>query len=68
MRCRRKIFYFLEQVPGTFFRLECGNKERGITQSVHNPRFNIDENILPFSVAFFLSLIREYQKRAQADQ
>lgn len=57
--------YFLEQVPGAFFRLGCGNEERGIIQSVHNPQFDIDEDVLPFGVAVFSCLIREYLRRAQ---
>jgi metal-dependent amidase/aminoacylase/carboxypeptidase family protein len=57
--------YYLEQVPGTYFRLGCGNVERGITHSMHTSRFDIDEDVLPFGVAVFSHLIREYLRRAR---
>ncbi len=56
--------YYLQQVPGTFFRLGCGNVDRGITHSIHSPRFDIDEDVLPFGVAVFSELIRSYLKQA----
>ena len=57
--------YFLEQAPGTFFRLGCGNAEKGITHGMHTSRFDIDEDVLPFGVAVFAHLIREYLKQAK---
>ena len=57
--------YYLKEVPGTFFRLGCGNVERGITATVHNPKFDIDEDVLPFGVAVFARLIRSYLEDAQ---
>ncbi|MDP6482560.1 MAG: amidohydrolase [Nitrospinota bacterium] len=57
--------YYLEQVPGTYFRLGCGNVERGITHSMHTSKFDIDEDVLPFGVTVFSHLIREYLKRAK---
>ena len=35
--------YYSHQIPGCFFRLGAGNKEKGITSNVHTPTFNIDE-------------------------
>jgi hippurate hydrolase len=35
--------YYSHQIPGCFFRLGAGNKEKGITSNVHTPKFNIDE-------------------------
>lgn len=35
--------YYTHQIPGCFFRLGAGNKQKGITSNVHTPTFNIDE-------------------------
>ena len=38
--------FYTHQVPGCFFRIGAGNKEKGITSGVHTPTFNIDENTI----------------------
>ena len=38
--------YYAQQIPGCFFRLGTGNKEKGTTYGVHTPTFNIDENAI----------------------
>jgi len=38
--------YYSQKMPGCFFRLGVGNKEKGITNTVHTPRFNIDERAI----------------------
>lgn len=38
--------YFSQKVPACFYRLGVGNSQKGITQSVHHPKFNIDEKAL----------------------
>lgn len=38
--------WYLDQVPGAFGFIGCGNAERGITHALHQPRFNIDEAVL----------------------
>jgi amidohydrolase len=38
--------YYSHQVPGCFFRLGAGNKEKGIVSNVHTPTFNIDEDAI----------------------
>lgn len=38
--------YYCQKIPGCFFRLGTGNKEKGITSGVHTPLFNIDENAI----------------------
>lgn len=35
--------YFAQKIPATMMRLGCGNREKGITHSVHTPYFDIDE-------------------------
>lgn len=38
--------FYGQQVPGCFYRLGTGNIERGITASIHNPHFDVDEESL----------------------
>lgn len=38
--------YFAQQMPACFYRLGVRNEERGIVHSVHNARFDIDEEAL----------------------
>jgi len=38
--------YYSHQIPGCFFRIGAGNKEKGITSGVHTPTFNIDEGAI----------------------
>lgn len=47
MRPSGEDFAFYSQImPGCFYRLGTGNSEKGITASVHNPHFDIDEDAL----------------------
>ena len=38
--------FYTQQIPGCFYRLGTGNKEKGITSGVHTPTFNIDESAI----------------------
>ncbi|HEY0678008.1 MAG TPA: M20 family metallopeptidase [Chitinophagaceae bacterium] len=38
--------YYSQVIPGCFFRLGVGNKEKGIVSGVHTPTFNIDESAI----------------------
>ena len=38
--------YYSHKIPGCFFRLGAGNKEKGITATVHTPIFNVDERAI----------------------
>ncbi len=38
--------YYSHKIPGCFFRLGAGNKEKNITSNVHTPTFNIDESAI----------------------
>lgn len=42
--------YYTQQIPGCFFRLGTGNKEKGISAGVHTPLFNIDENAIEIGI------------------
>jgi amidohydrolase len=52
--------YYLQKVPGSFFRLGCRNEKKGIIHSFHNSLFNIDEDVLPFGVEMFVRIIDQY--------
>lgn len=43
--------YYLEKVPGTFYRLGIRNLEQGITADIHNDHFTIDEEALRAGMA-----------------
>ncbi len=54
--------YFLDEIPGTLFRLGTSNAKKGINASLHNPDFDIDEDalmigakIMAWTAANFLS-------------
>lgn len=52
MRPTGEDFAFYSQiVPGCFYRLGTGNKEKGITAGLHNPKFDIDEEALKTGMA-----------------
>jgi len=42
--------YYSQIVPGCFYRLGTGNKQKGITAGVHTPHFNIDENAIEIGI------------------
>ncbi|MGQ9693850.1 MAG: M20 metallopeptidase family protein [Thermodesulfobacteriota bacterium] len=52
--------YYLQKVPGAFFRLGVRNEQKGIVQTFHNANFNIDEDVLPFGVEVFVRIINEF--------
>ena len=43
--------WYLQHVPGCFFRLGVGNAAEGITAGVHRPDFDVDERCLPYGAA-----------------
>lgn len=53
---------FSERVPGVFMFLGAGNVQKGTTVSHHNPRFNIDEDVLPNGVAMYVHGALNYFK------
>ena len=38
--------YYLQKIPGCFFRLGTGNISKGITSNLHTPKFDVDENAI----------------------
>lgn len=42
--------YYSQVVPGCFFRLGVGNREKGIVSGVHTPTFNVDESAIELGI------------------
>ena len=51
---------FLERVPGCFFFLGSRNEAKGLSAPHHNPRFDIDEDVLPLGVAILVQAAVHY--------
>ena len=56
--------YFLEKIPGTFFRLGVANKKKGIVHEVHTPLFDVDEQAMKTGAGFFAYLAYEYLRKS----
>jgi amidohydrolase len=52
--------YFLERCPGAGYELGCSNEAKGITNMLHTPQFDIDEDVLPLGVELYLRLTEKY--------
>lgn len=52
--------YFIDKVPGSYFKLGVGNKEKGINYPIHSPKFNIDESALSIGSALMAQIAFEY--------
>jgi amidohydrolase len=55
--------YYTQQMPGCFYRLGVGNKEKGITSNLHTPTFDIDEESLKIGTGLLAwATLKELQK------
>lgn len=52
--------YFMQDLPGCYFFLGSANAERGLNAPHHNPRFDIDEDVLPLGVAVLAQALAHY--------
>jgi len=52
--------YFLQRVPGTFYKLGCGNKEEGIDKPLHSSRFDVDERCIKVGIAVHVMTVLNY--------
>jgi amidohydrolase len=59
--------YFLEAVPGAFYRLGARNRATGKTFSNHHPRFDIDEDALPIGAAMHAAVALRWLRQQVAD-
>lgn len=48
--------FFLQEAPGVFFHLGCGNQQKGITAPLHSPGFAIDEDCLAVGVRVMIAM------------
>lgn len=51
---------YSRRVPGVYFILHTNNAEKGITESNHSPRFDIDESVLWEGVASYIAIAEKY--------
>ena len=56
--------YFLQRVPGCFFRVGSANAERGLTRPHHNPCFDFDEAALPIGVEVLAGAARRFLEQS----
>ena len=56
--------YFLNEVPGSFLFLGSANAERGLNYPHHNPRFDIDEAVLPLGVGILAETATRFLNQA----
>ncbi len=52
--------WYLKEVPGSFYRIGTGNKQKGIEHGLHTPRFTIDEEALRTAPGFMAYLASKY--------
>jgi amidohydrolase len=52
--------FFMQDVPGCYFFLGSANAERSLNAPHHNPRFDIDEDVLPLGVAILTHALAHY--------
>ncbi len=52
--------YYLQNVPGTFWWIGAGTEEQGCVAGLHNPKFTIDESILPVGSAMMAWVAYRY--------
>jgi amidohydrolase len=52
--------FFLQAVPGCYFFVGAANPERGVGAPHHNPRFDVDEDVLPIGVAVLTHALAHY--------
>ncbi|MGG4095864.1 M20/M25/M40 family metallo-hydrolase [Paenibacillus lautus] len=48
--------WYLDQVPGAFGFICCGNPDRGIVHAIHQPRFDLDEDVLVHGTRIWVRL------------
>jgi amidohydrolase len=53
---------FLSRVPGCFFFIGSANAAKGLNAPHHNPRFDIDEDVLPLGVAVLAEAAVRYAR------
>jgi amidohydrolase len=52
--------WYLDQVPGAFGFIGCGNEAKGIIHAIHQPQFNIDEDMLVHGTRIWVRLVMQH--------
>jgi len=52
--------YYLQKVPGAFVFLGTYNKDKGITQEIHHPKYSMDEDILSDAAAIYSKIFIDF--------
>lgn len=52
--------YFCEKVPGAYFKLGVGNKNKGAVYPIHSPKFIADEDALPIGSAVMAQIAVDF--------
>lgn len=60
--------FFLEQAPGVFYHLGCGNKEEGITAPIHTSGFDCDETCMKTGILLQTELALKLLKHKRDPQ
>ena len=55
--------YYLEKAPGAFMALSSVNHEKRADAPHHNPKFDVDEDVLYRGSAVFVSIVEEFLGR-----
>lgn len=56
--------YYQKVIPGFFYFLGVGNREKGVTAMIHTPEFDIDEESLVIGVKVMSNVLLDYLDRA----
>ncbi len=56
--------YYQKVIPGFFYFLGVGNREKGVTAMIHTPEFDIDEESLVIGVKLMSNVLLDYLDRA----
>ncbi len=51
---------YASRVPSVYFFLHTNNREKGIVEANHNPRFDLDESVLYEGVAAYVAIAKEF--------
>jgi len=55
--------YYVREIPGAFWHLGVRNEKLGVTESIHNDKFNVDEDAIEIGVKMgILNIFNTYEK------
>ncbi|MFB3041956.1 MAG: M20/M25/M40 family metallo-hydrolase, partial [Candidatus Poribacteria bacterium] len=54
--------YYSQKIPACFIFLGAGNKEKGIVNMCHDPRFDVDEKCMIYGMAMHASLALSFAR------